>query len=84
MSLSAPVRLVPKPSLVTSNLAPTRLLFSRKEAATILCMSLRKLDTYTASGLLKVRRIGGSVLIHYDTLVAFASQDQELPAHKAA
>ena len=59
---------------------PSRLLYTRKEAAAMLAMSLRKLDQYTASGELKVKRIGGNVLIHFETLAAFASTDHALPA----
>lgn len=63
-----------------SRLVPSRLLFTRREAASMLAISLRKLDQYTASGELAVRRLGGNVLIHFETLAAFAAVDHSLPA----
>ena len=51
---------------------PPQLLFTRKHAAHILALSLRKVDYLIAEGTLKVRRVNGSVRIHIDTLKAFA------------
>ncbi len=46
----------------------------------MLGISLRKLDQYTASGELGVRRLGGNVLIHFETLAHFAATDHDIPA----
>ncbi|WP_213805738.1 helix-turn-helix domain-containing protein [Granulicella sp. dw_53] len=57
-----------------------RLLYSRKEAAFLLSISTRTLDTYIAVGKLKVRKLGGRKLIPKAELVRFAARDQASPA----
>jgi excisionase family DNA binding protein len=52
-----------------------KLLYSRKEAAFALGISLRALDYLLSRRSIKIRRIGARVLIHRDDLVKWASQD---------
>ncbi|WP_348269499.1 helix-turn-helix domain-containing protein [Edaphobacter paludis] len=55
------------------------LLVARKQAASLLGISLRALDYLTAEGRLKTRRIGGRVLIAYSELERFANRDSIAP-----
>jgi len=52
-----------------------RALFSRKEAAAYVGVSLSTLDVITARGLVRVRRIGRRVLIHHAELDRFVRAD---------
>ena len=67
MPTSAPCRSV----------APTieKLLYDRKSAAYVLSVSLRALDYLIANKQIKIRRIGGKVLIHANELKRFAAAD---------
>ena len=70
-----------------SKSAPTfqKLLYSRKESAFALSISVRNLDMILASGGMKVRKIGGRILIPYDALLRFASRDHaRLTPHESA
>jgi excisionase family DNA binding protein len=66
---------VKKPS---TSVSPEKLLFSRPEAALALGLSVRKIDYLISSGTIRVKRIGGRVLIHGRTLRAFAALDPPL------
>lgn len=57
----------------------TKLLYSRKEAAFALGISLRALDYLLSRRSIKTRRIGARVLIHRDDLVKWASHDHVSP-----
>ena len=50
----------------------TRLLYSRKEAARQVSLSIRSIDYYLAQGEFQTRRIGKKVLITHASLVKFA------------
>ncbi|CAN5468364.1 hypothetical protein BH10ACI4_BH10ACI4_25220 [soil metagenome] len=53
-----------------------QILFNVKDAARFLGgLSLRSINYLIANGNLRVRRIGGRVFVHRDTLLKFASQD---------
>ena len=52
-----------------------KLLYDRKSAAYVLSISLRSLDYLIANKQIKVRRIGGKVLIHKNELKRFAAAD---------
>jgi excisionase family DNA binding protein len=54
---------------------PQKLLFSKKEAAFVLSISIRKLEYLIENGEIAVRKIGKRVLIARSTLVAFARGD---------
>ena len=55
---------------------PTRLLYSRREAATALALGVRTLDQLILAGTIPVVRVGRRVLISRDSLLDFAaSQD---------
>ncbi len=54
---------------------PVKLLYTKKEAAQMLSISVRKLDYLIADGEIKVRRIGKRVTIHIRALQQFASRD---------
>jgi excisionase family DNA binding protein len=49
-----------------------RLLYSRKDAAVLLSVSLRTLDSLIASGALPCKRLGDRVLIPQSSLSSFA------------
>lgn len=53
----------------------SKLLFGKKDAATLLSISLRQLDYLIAKGDLKVRRIGKRVLVPKQALAQFARAD---------
>lgn len=55
--------------------AVVKLLYSRKEAAYALGISIRALDYLLSRRSIKTRRIGARVLIHREDLVKWASQD---------
>jgi excisionase family DNA binding protein len=52
-----------------------KLLYSRKEAAQLLSISLRTLDNYVALKQIKTRRKGRRVLISHGELVRFSRMD---------
>lgn len=52
-----------------------KFLYSRREAAQCLGLSVRSVDYLIEAGTLKCRRIGGRVLIHVKTLEIFATSD---------
>lgn len=58
-----------------SSQAIVKLLYSRKEAAFALGISVRALDYLLSSRSIKTRRIGARVLIHRDDLLQWASRD---------
>lgn len=53
---------------------PARLLYSKRDSARMLSISVRKVDYLIADGRLKASRIDGRVLIHRDELARFASK----------
>ena len=55
---------------------PERLLYSRKEAASLLSLSVRALDCLIQDCRIKTRRIGNRVLVPADELLRFAGADQ--------
>jgi excisionase family DNA binding protein len=55
-----------------------KLLFSRKEAAYSLGLSLRSISTLLKNGQLKYRRVGSKVLIPHESLVRFSKSDHAL------
>lgn len=54
-----------------------KLLFSRKEAAYSLGLSLRSIAFLLARGELKYRKVGNKTLIPYAELVKFSKQDHD-------
>jgi hypothetical protein len=61
----------------TQNIA--KLLYSRREAAFALGISIRALDYLLAGKSIQTRRIGARVLIHRDELIKWASRDHSKP-----
>jgi hypothetical protein len=57
----------------------TRLLYDRKSAASQLSISVRSLDYLVSGGSIRVRRIGGRVLITHKELERFAADDHYEP-----
>jgi hypothetical protein len=53
-----------------------RLLYSKKESAYLLSISLRSLNYAISEGRLNVRRIGGRVLVPHDELLRFSRHDR--------
>lgn len=60
---------------VNPSLESKRLLFSQKEAASILGVSLRTIQNLVVAKELPIRRIGRRVLLHRKDLEAFARRD---------
>lgn len=58
---------------------PLKLLYNRSEAAKMLSISLRTLDTLLASKQLAARRIGKRVLITNQSLLNFVRRDHRTP-----
>jgi hypothetical protein len=56
-----------------------RILLDRKRAAAMLSISVRALDYLTSSGAIRVRRIGGRVLVPIKELQRFADTDRSEP-----
>jgi hypothetical protein len=54
---------------------PPRLLYPRKDSAYQIGVSIRAVDYLIARGELRVRRIGGRVLVPHAELVKFAARD---------
>lgn len=59
----------------TNQVFESKLLFGKKDAASLLSISLRQLDYLISKGDLKVRRIGKRVLITRGALAQFARVD---------
>lgn len=75
MKKDCPARVeVVSPNIASQIHFPT-LLFSQKEAARILGVSLRTLQNLVATKRIPVRRIGRRALIHRKDLEAFARRD---------
>jgi excisionase family DNA binding protein len=58
-------------------LALKRLLYSKRDAAEMLSISVRSLDYLIVTRQLPARRIGRRVLIHHDAIHQFAKHDRE-------
>lgn len=58
-----------------TSLPPTRLLYTRQEAAYRLSISLRSLDYYISTKRLATRRLGRKVLIPHGELIRFSRMD---------
>lgn len=54
---------------------PQKMLYSRKDAAWILSISVRSIDHIIARGLLQTRKIGNRIMIPHGALVKFASKN---------
>jgi excisionase family DNA binding protein len=54
-----------------------KVLYTKREAAQLLSLSLRSLDYLIVSQQLPARRVGRRVLIHRDTIEQFASIDHK-------
>jgi excisionase family DNA binding protein len=54
-----------------------KLMFSRKESATVLAISCRSIDKMVASGKLPHRRFGRKVVIPFDALLKFSQKDHD-------
>lgn len=61
-----------------------KLLFSRKEAAQRLGLSVQSIDLLTHSGRLPVVKVGNRVMVHGDTLAEFAKTGTSQNISKAA
>jgi excisionase family DNA binding protein len=57
----------------------TRLLYSRREAATALSLGVRTLDQLILAGIIPVVRVGRRVLISRDSLLDFAASQDRPP-----
>jgi hypothetical protein len=67
-----------------SQIGGQRLLYSRKEAARQLSISIRSLDDLIATKKLATRRLGKRVLVPHGELVRFARADHFEPMAEAA
>jgi hypothetical protein len=54
---------------------PPKLLYSRRDAAHAISVSIRALDILIANGQIATRKIGSRVLITAETLTRYASED---------
>ena len=52
-----------------------KLLYSRRDTAEALCLSIRSVDYLITTGRLSTRRIGGKILISASTVRRFARED---------
>ena len=52
-----------------------KLLYSRRDTAEALCLSIRSVDYLITTGRLSTRRIGGKILIAASTVRRFAKED---------
>jgi hypothetical protein len=57
------------------NHQPTKLLYSRKECAYALNLSIRSIDMILSAGQMKIRRIGRRLLIPAESLASYARRD---------
>ena len=55
--------------------SPEKLLYSRRDTAEVLSLSIRSVDYLIASGRLSMRRIGGKILIPATAISRFARED---------
>lgn len=62
-------------TLMAASELPQKLLYSRKDAAHALSISVRSLDHLIAKKLLETRRLGKKVLIPHGALVRFSRAD---------
>jgi|GEM_PF-2556176 len=74
-----PCRTYPTRPTVVNPAPPPRLLYSRKEGAYLLSVSIRALDYLIAEGRINTRRIGGRILVSHDELARFARHDRRKP-----
>jgi excisionase family DNA binding protein len=58
---------------MTSSTNTKQILYSRKQAATALSLSVRSIDHLIKNGRIQHRRLGKRVLVHEDDLVRFAN-----------
>jgi len=65
--------------IAVSKIALEPILFSRKEAASLLAISLRGLDYLISQGRIRTRRIGKRVLISRQEIERFARGDHPEP-----
>jgi excisionase family DNA binding protein len=65
--------------VINTSVTSNKLLFSQKEAASILSVSLRTIQNLIFAKQLPIRRIGRRTLVHRKDLEAFARRDH-LPA----
>ena len=66
----------PDASFTAASAGMPRLLYSRKEGAYQLSLSIRAVDYLIAEGRLHTRKIGGRILITHDELTRFARNDR--------
>lgn len=66
-----------------SNPEPFKLLFTQKESAVALAISVRSVQHLIESGALPVRRIGRRVLVHRKDLEKFALGDHPRTGNRA-
>jgi hypothetical protein len=69
-------RETPTRSASTAAVPLPRLLYSRVESAHQLSLSVRAIDYMVAQGAIRVRRIGGRILIPHSELLRLARTDQ--------
>jgi hypothetical protein len=62
--------------MTTPNTLAPRLLYSKKESAYQLSLSLRSLNYLISEDRINVRRIGGRVLIPHEELLRFSRHDR--------
>jgi excisionase family DNA binding protein len=63
---------------MTSNTNTKQILYSRKQAASALSLSVRSVDHLIKDGALQHRRLGKRVLVHEDDLVKFANSTHNM------
>jgi excisionase family DNA binding protein len=68
-----------RPSAQLQHMTVTSILCSKKQAASLLGVSVRSIDYLIASGELPTRRIGRRVLIPVAAIEKFAKQDHPAP-----
>jgi excisionase family DNA binding protein len=62
----------------SSNNNPRQILYSRKQAAAALSLSVRSVDHLIKRGALQHRRLGKRVLVHEDDLLRFANSTHHI------
>jgi excisionase family DNA binding protein len=63
---------------MTLNNNAKQILYSRKQAATALSLSVRSIDHLIKNGQIQHRRLGKRVLVHEDDLVRFANSTHSM------
>lgn len=64
---------------------PPKLLYSRKDAAFALSVSLRSIDHLISKGRLKTRKLGNRVMVAHAELCRFADTDHDtLTSHQSS